>query len=267
MSKRRCFWFAYAMPRHKDRGHLPFKLRDPGAAKFLLPSLVVRGYEYAGPIINNPSSGPELVAFDHGFLREDDLIFLTTRPPMNDLELGERKSIQRSFTDLEDKLFEGPLRARFQRCARTEVLLQNATARISPEIAGRQSMEFRQNGGATYQSYGSPYAGERRRFKRPQPLTAVFLVFAAHAWPGGPALLAAFGMGGNETFVWCHQLATRFSHLLFTTGFAMGEMRTTDLAVPPTGMDFANSWETTILGAEPLAPAADLEAPSGPPSL
>ena len=61
---------------------------------------------------------------------------------------------------LEEKLFEGPLRKRFERCARSEILLTNETAGISAEIARRQAIVFRQNGGAMYQSYGSPVARE-----------------------------------------------------------------------------------------------------------
>ncbi len=61
-------------------------------------------------------------------------------------------------------------------------------------------------------------------------------------------------MGGTETLVWCYHLATRFPHLLCTTGFAMAEMQTSALTEPPTSIHFADSWEITILGTEELAP-------------
>jgi hypothetical protein len=254
MVQGRCFRFAYTMPCHKDREHLPFQLRDGDAAAFLMGALIERGYRYGGLIINYPSKGPDLIPFDDSFLAETDLILLTTRPPMNDGDLGERKGIPRSFTTLEDKLFAGPLRERFKKCARSEILLSNATAGISAEIAKRQAIEFRQNGGAMYQSYGSPITRQWRRFKHLHSLTAAFLLFTEHAWPGGPALLAAFGMGGTETLVWCYQLATRFPHLLCKTGFAMAEMQTSPVTERPASMDFADSWEITILGAEEPAP-------------
>jgi hypothetical protein len=263
MDRSTYFRFAYAMPCHKDRELRPHQLRDTDSGLFLSEALVKSGYRYGGPIINYPSSGPDLRPFDDRFLGETDLILLTTRPPMTDLEVGDRKSIRRSFTTLEDKVFKA-LQTRFKSCARSEIVLQDATARISDEIAKRQSVVFRQNGGAAYQHHGSPYTGEWRRFKRAQPLTAVFLVFIPHAWRGGPALLAAFGMGGTETLVWCYQLATRFSHLLFTKSFVMGEMRTGRLHEPSTLKDFADSWETTILGAERLSA---IEEPSAHPSL
>ena len=254
MSQRRCYRFAYLTPCHKDRERYPFQLRDGDAALYLAVALAQRGYQYKGPIFNYPSEGPDLTPFDDRFLRETDLILLTTRPPMDDRILGDKKGIPRSFTALEEKLFRGPLRAWFERCARSEVLLTSAAAGISGEIAKRQTIVFRQNGGAMYQSYGSPVTREWRRFKRRHPLTAAFLLYAEHAWPGGPAFLAAFGMGGTETLVWCCQLATRFPELLCTTPFAMAEMRTGALTERPTSMDFADSWEITILGAAAPTP-------------
>jgi hypothetical protein len=248
MSEHRCFRFAYTLPCHKDRELYPFQLRDGDAAMFLAGAVAARGYRYEGPIVNYPSPGPDLVACDDGFLRESDLIILTTRPPMHDADIGDKKAIPRSYTTLEDKLFKGPLGARFAFCARSEIRLTDETAAIAPEIAKRQSSVYRQNGGAMYFSYGSPVTREWRHFKKAPPLTAAFLVYAEHAWPGGPALLAAFGMGGTETLVWCHQLANRFQHLLFATSFAMVELRTPLLAAPPTTIAFADAWEVDILG-------------------
>ena len=253
MPTRRCYHFAYLTPCHKDRERYPFQLRDAPAAHFICQALAEGGYEFAGPIFNYPSDGPDLIPVDDSFLRETDLIVLTTRPPMDDRSVGDKKFIPRSFTTLEDKLFKGPLRERFGRCARSEVLLTDATADVSGEIAKRQSIMFRQNGGAMYHSYGSPVTGEWQRFKRRHPLTAVFLLYAEHAWPGGPGLVAAFGVGGMETLVWCYRLAKDFRRLLCTTPFAMAEMCTGALPERPVSMDFADSWEINVLGeADPM---------------
>jgi hypothetical protein len=220
----------------------------------LMQALAALGYRFEGPIINYPSEGPGIIRTDHGSLRETDLILLTTRPPMNDCELGDRRIIRRSFTDLEEKLFSGPLGAAFERCSRSEILLSHAAAAVSAGIAMRQSMVFRQHGGAAYQSYGSPITRKWYRFEKQDALTAVFLLYVEHAWPGGPAFLAAFGVGAKETLVWCHQLARRFQHLLCTTPFAMGEMRTGTLPKPPESLSFADSWEINLVGVakEPL---------------
>jgi hypothetical protein len=257
MSERRCYRFAYLRPAHKGREQPPFQLRDGDAALYLIDALGARGYRYGGPIINYPSAGPTIVPFDDGFFHPDDVILMTTRPPMNDVDFGDKKSILRSYTRLEEKLFTGPLGVYLRWCGRSEVMLTSAAAEISPEIAKRQSLVFRQNGGAMYQSYSSPSTGQSRRFTGRETLTAVFLLYAEHAWPGGPALLAAFAMGGTETLVWCYQLATRYPHLLCTKPFVMAEMRTGTLPERPASMAFADSWEITIFGtAEPAAPPA-----------
>ena len=247
MLTRRCFRFAYLTCSRKDRERYAFQLRDGEAALWIMQALAERGYRFAGPIVNYPSSRENPDPCDGSFLREDDLIVLTTRPPMNDADIPDKKGIPRSYTPLEKALFDGPLSRHFLRCARSEVLLTDETAGISREIAHRQSMIFRQNGGAMYQSYGSP-AGAWQKFKQPPPLTAAFLVYTEHAWPGGPALMAAFGMGGTETLVWCYQLASRFQDLLFTTPFAMVELKSPPAGPRPATITFADAWEVTILG-------------------
>jgi len=260
MLTRRCYRFGYLTSSRRDRDLYPFQVRDGDAAALLLQAVADHGYRYAGPIVNYPSPRPATfpattVPFDDRFMCERDLILITTRVPMNDWEIADKKGIPRSYTTLEQKLFAGPLSEHFTFCARSEVKLTNETASISNEIAKRQSMLFRQNGGATYQSYGSPITGQWARFKAGNPLTAAFLVYAEHAWPAGPGLLAAFGMGGTETLVWCYLLATRFQHLLFTTRFAMAELEAPAASERPTTIAFADTWKVTILGAAQPRPA------------
>jgi hypothetical protein len=253
MMQRRLFRFTY--PVQTRRQIYPFQVRDGEAALHLTAPLGDLGYRYAGQILNYPSDGQGPIPADH-HLVYPDLLLLTTRPPMHDMIVGDKKGFRPSFTTLEDKLFQGPLGERFERSARSEILLTEETASISPEIAKRRSIIFRQNGGgAAYKSYGSGM-GEWTRFKERPALTAAFLLYAEHAWPGGPGFLAAFGMSGTETLVWCYQLATRFSHLLCTTPFAMAEMRTGELPERPGSIDFADSWEITILGAAKPAPTS-----------
>jgi len=261
MSERRFFRYAYCTPYRKDRELHPFQLRDGDAALYLSDVLRDCGYRFESAIVNNPGTRTRPSPSADVVPGEDDLLLLTTRPPMDDDVMGEKKGIRRSYNALEERLFEGPLRERFAHCSRSEVLLTDETAAIAPEVAARQTNIFRQNCGAMYQTYGSPRTREWHRFKQAPPLTAAFLVYEEHAWPGGPALLAAFGMGGTETLVWCYQLARRFSHLLFSTPFAMAEMRPGPVKEPPTSIRFADSWEVTILGvAEPKPRSGPLRA-------
>lgn len=249
MNHRRCYRFAYHARYRDDRYQYPFQMRDGDAALYLITALAEQGYRYVGPIFNFPSDGPNLIAIDDSYLGENDLVVLTTRPPIHDMDIQDKKGFKRSFTTLEDKFFKGPLSVLLERCARSEVLLTALAAGVSPEVAKRHSLLFRQNGGSTYLSYGSPVTGESTKFTLRDALTAVFLIYAQHAWPGGPGLLAAFGMGGTETLVWCHRLATEFPHLLCTTPFVMAEVRTGQLPEHPDTIDFAKSWEVTILGS------------------
>jgi hypothetical protein len=197
-----------------------------------------------------------------GFLRPEDLILLVTRAPMDDLRLGDNKAIRRSDTELEERLFKA-LHRWFETCGRSQVELTDAAAAISPEIAERQCMMFFQNGGASYKNYGPRgcYDKDRKYFENRHRLTPAFLVYEEHAWPGGPGLQAAFGMGGPETLAWCRLLATRFSHLLCKTPFVMAEMHTKRLPTRPDTIAFADSWEVRLLGGAPsVSPPSPLGA-------
>jgi len=251
-SERSTYRFTYYAVDRKDREIRPFQTRDAEASLFLMDALIRRGYRFADSFLNSPSPGPDLVDVDVDHVRETDLIVLVTRPPMHDRLLEDRKEIPRSHTTLEDRLFKGPLAEHFEICARSQLKLTASTAAISPEIAKRSTMLFRQHGGAMYDSYRAPDAADWTHFERRQRLTAAFLVYCEHAWPGGPAFLAAFGMGGTETLVWCRALATRFSDLLCTTSFAMAELRATSGPGRPESTGFAESWQVEILGAAPL---------------
>ena len=249
----RLFRFVYPQRGRKDRELLPYQLRDGEAALHLVRKLQEVGYSYVGPIINYPyphpipkGTEPKLIPFDLSIFRSDDLLLVCTRPPMNDIDWGTRHYIRRSFSELEAALFKGPLSHWLKECARHLVLLTDEAAAISPEIAAHKSMEFRQFGGAAYHGRNGVRVG-----RKSPPATAAFLCYAEHAWPGGPGLLTAFGMGGVETLVWAYQLSTRFSHLLCTTPFALAEITygpPTDLADPLVLPEKLDKWNIRILG-------------------
>lgn len=256
----RIFPFVYHTARRRGRKLEPFRMRDIEALQFLMDALKDRGYRRGDTIFNYPMhlagrSKRAVEEFDYSGLRENDIIVLPTRPPMDDHELCPRVRSGRSGTELESRLFDGPLRTWFEICARPEMRLTEKALRVSSEVAKRHVTTYRQNGAATYQSIGSPITGQVEELKGPHRRTAAFLV-CERAWPGGPAFLAAFGMAGTETLVWCYQLATRFDHLLCSAPFVMAEMRTVPCACPPS-MAFADSWEVTILGAAEPVPSRD----------
>src|SRR5215831_16339334 len=204
---KRLIHFAYPLPCRKDREWPPCRLRDTVAAHRIGDALMALGFRYTDVIINWPSSGASIIPFDCSCFRETDLLLLTTRPPMHDHLIPSRRRGARSWTQLEEKLFNYPLAHWIERSTRPEMVLTRAAAAVSAEIAKRQSLEFRMHFGAMYRAYRS-LTGDWETFDTAAPLTVSFLVYAEHAWRGGPALLAAFGMDPMSTLAWSWQLAT-----------------------------------------------------------
>ena len=247
------YWydFAYYVGWRDDR-RLQFQLRDGHAALFLARVLATLGYHFGGVIFNPPGKPPPPAdpfarrQVDRSFLRPSDLIVLTTRPPLDDLLDGDRRYIRRSFTDLEEDVFRA-LRTLFEHCSRSQVTLTDAVVRNAPEIAERQSSSFYQNWGAAFESWGARNRSERKRPEKGKYVTAVYLSYVRHAWENGPALLAAFGVGGMETLGWCHLLATRFNGLVCSVPFAMAEIEAPPPPERPHTMEFVNSWDVRLL--------------------
>src|SRR5262249_16636828 len=104
----RLFRMAYTQRGRKDTEPFPYQLRDAEAGLRLVSTLEKEGFTSVRPLINYPSKGPELKPYDLGIFRSDDLILLCTRPPMDDHRWPSRYMIPRSFTVLEETLFEGP---------------------------------------------------------------------------------------------------------------------------------------------------------------
>lgn len=254
---------AYSTPVRKGRKLQPSQTRDGESSMYIADIVREFGYSYGGPLFQFPAVDaqgnpvkPKRPRTETPVLSPDDLLLLNTRPPMDDMVTRDRRLIPCSHTEVETRLFadEGPLRRWFPRCARSEVVLSNEAARISPEIRQRQSMWFRQHGGATYQSFGA-LGGDWFYPEKSDLRTAAFLVFAEEAWPGGPKLLATFGMGGTAGLIWASLLATRFTDLVLTREFAMVELQG-PWPDQPDSMVFAETCKATILGATPVRKAA-----------
>jgi hypothetical protein len=260
----RFFRVAYSTSVRKGRQLQPSQTRDGEASMYIADIVRQFGYRYGGPLFQFPvidgQGNPVKPKPRHDdgvpVLGPDDLLILNTRPPMDDIFVGDRRVIQRSHTEVENRLLAdgGPFRKWFARCARSELILSNDAASISAEIRQRQRMWFRQHGGAAYQSY-SALGGGWVYPKKSDAGTPAFLVYDEEAWPGGPKLLATFGMGGTATLVWACLLATRFPNLVFTTAFAMAELHGR-WPHRPGAMAFAESCDVTILGTAPAREAA-----------
>lgn len=248
VSKRRWFRFAYFTRGRKGCDVLPHQLRDAEAALFMHSILQERGYAYAGPIFNYPVAKPARpIPVDDSFLRADDLLVLTTRPPLDDADEGVKCYVDRSYTTLEDKVFAF-CRRHLARCSRSNVIVSDIHARAYPQVAQFRNIQYRQNRGASIDRY-LPYASNK--WQRPtlrQGHTAAYLIYEAHAWANGPGVLAAFGMSGTDTLVWNYQLATVFGRLLASAPFAMAELiAPQEIPRGKLTIDFANEWQVRLL--------------------
>jgi len=247
MSRKQFFRFSYHVPRKKGRPSLPHQLRDGDAALELSEVLRAQGYEYGEVILNYPAEDETVsITVDDTFLTSSDLLLLTTRPPLDDEHERPRKAVHRSHTTLELKVFAA-LRQFFKWCDRSQIILAEQLVPTLPPAAVRKSnILFRQHGGAAYERYTGP--GDE--WHKPPPdrrTTVAYLAYAEHAWEGGPALLAAFAVGGTETLVWAHLLRTRFPHLVCSVPFVMAEITTTKPPARPHDLSFADKWPVEIL--------------------
>jgi len=143
--------------------------------------------------------------FDESSLRETDLLLLTTVLRWRTARSATKKGIPGGYTELEEKLFEGPLREQFTGAVQELCPVRDrAQERIGGHVsrdrpASDDGVPAKRWGGVP----GLRLPGHPRvaAFQEAHPLTAAFLLYAEHAWPGGPGLLAVIGVGGTETLV------------------------------------------------------------------
>jgi hypothetical protein len=141
--------FAYSMPLRGAEEAKPFKIRDGAAFSEITAPLAKLGYEY-GEILWNPPFRRrkyKKVGKEHyQFIKPEDLVVLTTRPPLSDDTHGDKKKMLRSCTHLEDQIFKA-CKKYFRVCARSHV-------EIRKSICGnfdKGYLEFHQHKG-----YGTP---------------------------------------------------------------------------------------------------------------
>lgn len=256
-TERRWFRFAYLVPGRRDRELLPHQTRDAEASLFLQPVLCARGFRYAGPILNYPASRHghnSGGATEETFLRPNDLLVLTTRPPLDDSTDGVRHRVHRSRTALEDRLF-ACIRRHLSHCSRMRVTVSDMHARASPEVARMHNVQFRQKRGSAIDAFLTYDTGRWQRPQADSATTIAYLIFEPQAWDNGPGVLACFGMCGTATLVWNFLLATRHTPLVASVPFVMAEIIEPARPVRPQSVDFALDWKlrflTTHAGASP----------------
>jgi len=189
------------------------KVRDGLATEHLAFSLYEAGFSYGGAIINVPKR-----VLDRPDYREceatpvpltpDDLILLTTRPPLDDRPPMKRV-IERSGEPIEKDVFAA-LRPVLMTCTRTSIELGQENGLLSVEPQWR-SVGFDEHQGGRI-SAGGPYRSQTGDDR----LTVAYLI-SIPPTETFPRIVAAFGAGGTETLVFAWLLRRQINHLFART--------------------------------------------------
>lgn len=232
----------------------PHQLRDADAFVELAAVLQSIGYIYGGLILNTPAPVSSSHV-DTSFLKPCDLLVSTTRPPLDDEVGGDKRTVKRSHTPLEEQVFAA-VRGCFEVCTRSHVKLSKFLAfQLGDSVRNKGEIQFRQYAGASYMAY-KRYEDFRWETLAHSSETAAYLVCTSRLWKNGPRLLNTFGMGGLESLIWTYLLRKKYWHELKIDvnipRFIMVEMTERDIPNSPSTLAFADDWPVKILINAPL---------------
>jgi hypothetical protein len=249
---RRVFRFAYFVNggRH-GRDLLLHQLRDADAALYLMQALHACGFVYGDPVLNYPCARPPAagpIPVDDSWLGPGDLLLLTTRPPLDDADDAVKSRVHRSHTSLEARIFAA-LRRHLSRCSRSQVIVADEHVRANPAFARLRNIEYKQRRGApVHRILPEGAARWHGPFGDDEAFSLGYLIYEEHAWPGGPALLAVFGMSGTETLVLNRFVANQHPELICSVPFAMARLtRPAGAGAQTMSNEFAQGWDITLV--------------------
>jgi hypothetical protein len=212
MNATRFFRFSYYIRESNDASRRLHHLRDGDAFAEIATLLSSKGLEYGGILFNYPSRNRIGRQVDSSFLKNSDLLVLTTRPPINgDEEQEANRHVDRSYSTLEREVLEA-ICAYFDKALRKRVKLNKLYAgELNGKFKNRADIIFNQTYGAhvvKFRQYGT-----RQTWHKPKvDITTVFYLVLTPPVPrlNGARILASFGMGGTETLIWSHILRTSY---------------------------------------------------------
>lgn len=252
--------FLYSAPRSRPEGPTNFVLtRDQEAMSNLIHVVAQHGFELGASILNFPPRKRcfDLLPLDSlfnvelPFVEECDILCQATRPPLSDGHHHDRKRVEPSNTNLERAIFYHWWRY-VSRCTRSSIVLRDTVAECLPKgFKNRQDMTFHQTG-CRYKYLQE--SGRSRSQENPEgDRTAAFLLRVDAIFPGGPGLIAAWGLNAVSTLAWSRMLRHRHSDLLDTRGLTMVELIPGKTPDRPSTYDYLDDWNLEILfemGAE-----------------
>jgi hypothetical protein len=210
-----------------------FQCRDGLAFNELTAALPAGSYQYGTTIHFYPDHERQLREFPK--FQPEDLLVLTTRPPLTDREslIPPRKIIRNSKNDLEKLVFK-QLFNYFSYCTRKHVkLTPDAQQFLLANVRKWESLEFFEHSGAKHPCGEAHILRHMTTASRPESSlrsTVAFLVRVNNlasveetaAIPCG--LLASFGMDGYSTLIWNRIVRLQHPQWLTTPGFVMAEL-------------------------------------------
>lgn len=244
--------FLYAAPRHDHKRSINLATpRDPEANVQLRIALNTLGFEFGESVLNFP---PEQCNFDLlpedaltrvelPFVKKKDVFVLSTRAPLSDGLHMDNKKIEPSNTNLERVMFYHFWRY-FSVCSRSYVTLtEEAASSLPVGKKNRAEMTFYQTG-CRYM-YLQALEGQRSTRSPLRERTAAFLLRIEELWPGGPGLVAAWGLNALATLAWCSQLRYRYPWMLENRGLTMVELYPSESPQRADSYEWMLDWRMT----------------------
>jgi len=269
--------FAFMTKPNKEAELRPHELRDADAFALLVPALIGLGYQAGELLINHPvtSKASDTSLANMGRLTPDDLLVVTSRPPLNEKrktgEIRVVKVTDPSENEFEQEVLFPALKKYLDFCSRNQIVLSlSQSACLEPGYRNREALEFYLKASEKVKRHEASYAmvGESGRFEpyKRDRTTAAYLI---HTPPlqmpdgrKGPRVLAAFGLSGTMGLVFAHQLCEQklppfeglLEDVLQGPAFAMVEIAVTqDVPDFYTDLVFSDEWEYKLITKRPVA--------------
>jgi hypothetical protein len=265
--------FAYMTEPAREDDLRPHELRDGDAYCSLLPAFIRLGHESGTPLINHPLSGraPDTSLADMAFLTEDDLLVITSRPPIDDKRsTGGAKVSNPSNTVFEQEVLFPVLTGYLKYCSRKQVTLNTRCATpLEDPYQNRKDLNYfikpDQKKGRYEASYQMGAGGGQYEPFKADRTTAAYLIHTPPLeMPGGrkgPRVLVSFGLSGTVGYIFAHHLCEQrlepfqglLEDILRGPGFAMVEITVTrDVPAFYTTLDFSDDWKYKLITKRPV---------------
>lgn len=233
------------MPLRAGEVAKPSKIRDGAAFSEVTAPLGKQGWEYGHILFNSPfdHKKDKKLAHDHfNFIKPEDLVVLTTRPPLDDRRHGDKKHMDESYTHLEQQIF-AEFRKYLAICARSHV-------QLTPAVGAnfdKADLVFYQHKSARLKSYKRLDEFRNKKTPEDSEIAIGFFLRTPSIPSYGCGLLACFGMGGWETLIWNRIVRMRYPEWVNTPSFVVSQFDMKGLPARPHTLDFVDKIKVEIL--------------------